>query len=56
MAAASNREGAAAERSRRQREPAYQKGVKYLLATQHADGSWYVRSRAPKFHISMSPD
>jgi len=31
------------------REPAYQKGVKYLLATQHADGSWYVRSRAPKF-------
>lgn len=27
----------------------YQKGVKYLLATQHADGSWYVRSRAPKF-------
>jgi hypothetical protein len=31
------------------REPAYQKGVKYLLATQHADGSWYVRSRAAKF-------
>jgi hypothetical protein len=31
------------------REPAYQKGVKYLLSTQHADGSWYVRSRAPKF-------
>jgi hypothetical protein len=29
--------------------PAYQKGVKYLLSTQHADGSWYVRSRAPKF-------
>ena len=23
--------------------------MKYLLATQHADGSWYVRSRAPKF-------
>ena len=31
------------------REPAYQKGMRYLLATQHADGSWYVRSRAPKF-------
>jgi ankyrin repeat protein len=27
----------------------YQKGVKYLLSTQLADGSWYVRSRAPKF-------
>jgi hypothetical protein len=31
------------------REPSYQKGVKFLLSTQHADGSWYVRSRAPKF-------
>jgi ankyrin repeat protein len=31
------------------RAAAYQKGVKYLLSTQHADGSWYVRSRAPKF-------
>jgi hypothetical protein len=28
---------------------AYQKGVKYLLSTQHADGSWYVASRSPKF-------
>ena len=28
---------------------AYQKGVKYLMDTQSADGSWYVRSRAPKF-------
>jgi len=27
----------------------YQKGVKHLLATQWEDGSWYVRSRAPKF-------
>jgi hypothetical protein len=27
----------------------YQKGVKQLLDTQWADGSWYVRSRAPKF-------
>jgi hypothetical protein len=31
------------------REPAFQKGVNYLLSTQYADGSWYVRSRAPKF-------
>jgi ankyrin repeat protein len=30
-------------------ESAYQNGVKFLLSTQHADGSWYVRSRAPKF-------
>ena len=30
-------------------QPAYQKGVKYLLSTQHVDGSWYVRSRSPKF-------
>jgi ankyrin repeat protein len=27
----------------------YQKGAKYLMDTQWADGSWYVRSRAPKF-------
>jgi ankyrin repeat protein len=30
-------------------DPAYQKGVKFLLANQCEDGSWYVRSRAPKF-------
>jgi hypothetical protein len=30
-------------------DPAYQKGVKFLMDTQRADGSWYVRSRAPKF-------
>ena len=30
-------------------DAAYQKGIKFLLSTQHADGSWYVRSRAPKF-------
>ena len=30
-------------------EPTFQKGVKYLVSTQRADGSWYVRSRAPKF-------
>ncbi len=27
----------------------YQRGVKYLLSTQRQDGSWHVRSRAPKF-------
>jgi ankyrin repeat protein len=30
-------------------DPAFRKGMKFLLATQHADGSWYVRSRAVKF-------
>ena len=30
-------------------EPAYQRGVAFLLRTQFPDGSWYVRSRAPKF-------
>jgi hypothetical protein len=29
--------------------PAFKKAVAYLLATQRADGSWYVKSRAPKF-------
>jgi len=27
----------------------YRRGVAYLLQTQWPDGSWYVRSRAPKF-------
>ena len=27
---------------------AYQKGVRYLLASQHTDGSWFVASRSPK--------
>ncbi len=27
----------------------YQRGAKYLVSTQRADGSWYVASRAPKF-------
>lgn len=27
----------------------YKKGVAYLLRSQFGDGSWYVRSRAPKF-------
>jgi hypothetical protein len=30
-------------------DPVYQKGVQFLLSTQCADGSWYVRSRSPKF-------
>jgi len=30
-------------------DPAIQKGIRFLLSTQHADGSWYVRSRSPKF-------
>lgn len=30
-------------------DAAYRKGVAFLLRTQFADGSWYVRSRAPKF-------
>ena len=29
-------------------DPAYARGVAYLLATQFPDGSWYVRSRSPK--------
>jgi ankyrin repeat protein len=30
-------------------DPAYQRGVNYLVATQSANGSWRVASRAPKF-------
>jgi ankyrin repeat protein len=30
-------------------EPSYKRGVEFLLRTQRADGSWYVKSRAPKF-------
>ena len=32
-------------------DPAYQKGVKFLLGTQATDGSWHVVSRAPKFQV-----
>ncbi|MEI9972831.1 MAG: hypothetical protein WDO73_12680 [Ignavibacteriota bacterium] len=28
--------------------PAYRRGVQFLLRTQAADGSWHVKSRAPK--------
>lgn len=30
-------------------DPIYRKGVEFLLKTQLADGSWHVKSRAPKF-------
>ena len=30
-------------------DPAYKRGVEYLLSTQLEDGSWYVRSRAIPF-------
>jgi ankyrin repeat protein len=30
-------------------DSAYRSGVAFLLSTQREDGSWYVRSRAPKF-------
>jgi ankyrin repeat protein len=31
------------------KDAAYQRGVGYLLSTQLEDGSWHVKSRAPKF-------
>jgi ankyrin repeat protein len=31
------------------KDPVYEKGVRFLLGTQKDDGSWFVRSRAPKF-------
>jgi hypothetical protein len=31
------------------KDAAYSRGVQYLLRTQLEDGSWFVRSRAPKF-------
>ncbi len=31
------------------RDAAYQRGAAYLLKTQRQDGSWHVKSRAPKF-------
>jgi len=31
------------------KDPAYQRGIKYLLSTQLEDGSWHVRSRAHGF-------
>jgi hypothetical protein len=29
-------------------DPVYQRGAQFLLRTQHPDGSWHVKSRAPK--------
>jgi hypothetical protein len=29
--------------------PAYQKGLRYLIQSQQADGSWHVRSRSRPF-------
>ncbi|MDX2152443.1 MAG: ankyrin repeat domain-containing protein [Bryobacteraceae bacterium] len=34
---------------RKASDAAYRRGVDYLLRTQLEDGTWYVRSRAPKF-------
>jgi hypothetical protein len=30
-------------------DPVYRRGVQFLLKTREADGSWHVKSRAPKF-------
>ena len=30
-------------------DPAFERGIQFLLRTQHPDGSWHVVSRAPKF-------
>src|SRR5207245_3508929 len=30
-------------------DAAFQRGIRFLLSTQQADGSWYVRSRSVKF-------
>jgi ankyrin repeat protein len=30
-------------------DPAYQRGIKFLLATQHEDGSWHTKTRALSF-------
>jgi hypothetical protein len=35
-------------------DPAYQRGAKFLLATQGSDGSWRVVSRTPKFQTYFS--
>ncbi|MEP7363174.1 MAG: ankyrin repeat domain-containing protein [Acidobacteriota bacterium] len=31
------------------KSPAYQRGIQYLLKTQLADGSWFIRTRSPSF-------
>jgi hypothetical protein len=32
-------------------DPAYQRGLKFLLATQQDDGSWHVKSRSKPFQL-----
>lgn len=36
--------------------PAYQRGIQYLLNSQLEDGSWYVRTRAPAFQPYFDSD
>ena len=43
------RSGRCVKRRVKDNDAAYRSGVRYLLDTQWPDGSWYVRSRAPKF-------
>jgi mono/diheme cytochrome c family protein len=37
-------------------EPAFEKGIRFLLRTQFEDGSWYVRSRAWPFQPHFESD
>jgi hypothetical protein len=37
-------------------DPAYQRGVRYLLSTQLEDGSWYVRTRSLAFQPYFESD
>ncbi|MEI9975798.1 MAG: prenyltransferase/squalene oxidase repeat-containing protein [Ignavibacteriota bacterium] len=34
-------------------DEAFQRGVRYLLSTQEADGSWHVNSRSPKLQTLL---
>jgi hypothetical protein len=36
-------------------DPAYQRGIQFLLATQQEDGSWYTRTRALAFQPFFDP-
>ena len=37
-------------------DPAYQRGIKYLLQTQQEDGTWYVKTRALAFQPGFDAD
>ena len=37
-------------------DPAFQRGIKYLLDTQQEDGSWYVKTRALAFQPTFEAD